>query len=257
MDALIAAGGRGTRYFGRSDPLGKQFINVRGSPLIDYVLPQLKEAGIEKVFIAANPDNWREFLRFNRDFDIELLIDRELRGTHYLPLIFEGSLPQRYVMVYGHHPIVAPHLMQLSAAAAGREFGVSVYTVYEEYEGPKVPVRVDNSGAALFQEPGDGYVQAPWLLNGSTIARLVNDHEKRLRSEGVRTFIGNFIRMAAESEGAAVAGVKAPMPPEIDFPRQLPDVVRFIERQNLQPFRPNEKATVRALVPRQSASQSP
>ena len=51
---LLAAAGKGTRYFGYPSDTGKSHIRVFGHALFTYLLPELTQSGIERLVINVN-----------------------------------------------------------------------------------------------------------------------------------------------------------------------------------------------------------
>ena len=52
--AVIMAGGKGTRMFPISDYVPKPLVKVRNKTLIDYCIDNLKEKGINNIYITYN-----------------------------------------------------------------------------------------------------------------------------------------------------------------------------------------------------------
>jgi dTDP-glucose pyrophosphorylase len=90
--ALVMAGGLGQRLGARTKNTPKPLLPVGGEPILERILKQLEEAGLEEIFISAHylADQIQSFItsRQNRAA-IEILTEADPRGTagalSYLP----------------------------------------------------------------------------------------------------------------------------------------------------------------------------
>lgn len=94
-EAVVLAGGKGTRLATRLNGLPKPLVNVGGSPLLERQLLYLKTYGIRNVTLLVNYKGSiiEDFLRTNNNFglSINLIDDGEPRGTAGAML---AALPQ-------------------------------------------------------------------------------------------------------------------------------------------------------------------
>jgi NDP-sugar pyrophosphorylase family protein len=54
MVAVILAGGQGTRLRPHTDEVPKPLVPVKGKPLIEIILNQMKKSGVSRVYLAVN-----------------------------------------------------------------------------------------------------------------------------------------------------------------------------------------------------------
>lgn len=54
MVAVILAGGQGTRLRPHTDEIPKALVPVKGKPLIEFILIQMKKSGVSLVYLAVN-----------------------------------------------------------------------------------------------------------------------------------------------------------------------------------------------------------
>lgn len=103
--AVILAGGRGTRLATQLRGLPKCLISIDGVPLLQHQILLLKKFGIDNVVLLVNhaADNVKRFLDRNSSFGIriELLDDGHPRGTSGAVLASLDRLNERFVVLYG------------------------------------------------------------------------------------------------------------------------------------------------------------
>lgn len=223
--ALLAAAGKGSRYFGYPHETGKSHIRVFGYPLFTYLLPELRKAGIERIVINVNRGHESDFKSFERFFDVSFHVEPVRDTTSFLPYILEDRLPSQYFFVYGHQPILASHLERQASITDGSSMSVSLYDWYEESK--QLPVVLDSSNRIRFVDPTIeqrvAFIAVPWILLGPEFAKLARDDD-------FRHWPGYYMK-EAQSRGIPITGVQAEMPVEFDFPWQLPSVEEFLARQ--------------------------
>src|SRR3954451_6702682 len=85
FQAVILAGGQGTRLRARLGDLPKPLVDVDGVPLLQRQLTALRDQGIEDVVVLVNyrAEVIRDFARAHDDFGLKLAIidDGEPLGT--------------------------------------------------------------------------------------------------------------------------------------------------------------------------------
>ncbi|MDW8034743.1 MAG: sugar phosphate nucleotidyltransferase, partial [Nitrososphaerota archaeon] len=74
MLGLILAAGKGTRMRPYSNAINKEMSLIGDSPVIEYNVRALADAGIRKAFIVLGEGKWQilEYLRDGRRFNISL-----------------------------------------------------------------------------------------------------------------------------------------------------------------------------------------
>ena len=103
--AVILAGGKGTRLLSRSGALPKTLIDIGGVPLLAHQLRLLQEHGFTKVLLLLN--HMAETIsRYCRDsappgLEISILCDGEMRGTAGAVLHALPQLDEQFAVLYG------------------------------------------------------------------------------------------------------------------------------------------------------------
>lgn len=104
MQAVILAGGKGTRLAPRLDGRPKPLVDVCGRPLLARQLEALEAQGIDEVLLLVNhkAEMVAAFVE-QRDnvAHIDLIDDGEPRGTAGALLAVAGKLHERFLVVYG------------------------------------------------------------------------------------------------------------------------------------------------------------
>jgi histidinol-phosphate phosphatase family protein len=104
MQAVILAGGKGTRLASRLNGRPKPLVDVDGIPLLARQLTQLAEQGVEEAVVLVNhaADQIEAYLS-GRDFGcrVVLIDDGDPRGTAGAVLACLDRLQPRFLVVYG------------------------------------------------------------------------------------------------------------------------------------------------------------
>ena len=105
MQALILAGGQGTRLRARLGNLPKPLIDVDGKPLLQRQIESLRDQGIDDVIVLVNyqADAIRQFCAAHDDFGLRIRIidDGEPLGTSGAVLAIYDLLAPRFLVLYG------------------------------------------------------------------------------------------------------------------------------------------------------------
>ncbi|WP_051442715.1 HAD-IIIA family hydrolase [Mesorhizobium sp. WSM3626] len=105
MQAVILAGGRGTRLRGRIGDLPKSLANIGGKPLLEHQILLAKEHGITRMLILVNhaADQIMEFCnqRKNWGIDVRCVNDGAPRGTAGAVLAVLDLLDDDFLTIYG------------------------------------------------------------------------------------------------------------------------------------------------------------
>ena len=103
--ALILAGGKGTRLRERLADLPKPLIDICGHPLLERQIQLLKQHGFERVLILVNyrAEVIAQFCAENKNFGIEIqcIDDGEPRGTAGSVLAILDHLDEEFLVMYG------------------------------------------------------------------------------------------------------------------------------------------------------------
>jgi histidinol-phosphate phosphatase family protein len=105
MQAVILAGGKGTRLAERLNGQPKPLVDVCGIPLLQRQIETLRISGVDRIVLLVNhkADQIREFCARNASFGIDVAIvdDGDPRGTAGALLACLERLEDRFLVVYG------------------------------------------------------------------------------------------------------------------------------------------------------------
>lgn len=105
MQAVILAGGKGTRLAARLNGRPKPLVDVCGVPLLQRQIEQLTSQGVQDFVVLVNhaADQIIDFLKARHDFGcrIALVDDGDPRGTAGAVLHCLERLDDRFLVVYG------------------------------------------------------------------------------------------------------------------------------------------------------------
>ncbi|TIT01731.1 MAG: HAD-IIIA family hydrolase [Mesorhizobium sp.] len=105
MQAVVLAGGRGTRLRSRISDLPKSLVNVGGRPLLEHQIVLAKQHGIERILILVNHAAERivEFCNQRENWGIDILCvnDGAPRGTAGAVLSVLDLLDDDFLTIYG------------------------------------------------------------------------------------------------------------------------------------------------------------
>ena len=124
MQAVILAGGKGTRLAERLNGKPKPLVDVDGVPLLERQILSLQAHGVTEVLVLVNhaADQIEQFFA-ERDFTcaVHLIDDGAPRGTAGAVLACFDRLAPRFLVVYGDtlFDIDVPHLLQGHERAGG------------------------------------------------------------------------------------------------------------------------------------------
>lgn len=105
VQAVILAGGQGTRLKERLGDLPKPLIDVAGTPLLERQILLLKRYGYQRIIILVNyqADKIEQFCKAHAQWglDISCVDDGEPRGTAGAVLNIFDQLDEEFLVVYG------------------------------------------------------------------------------------------------------------------------------------------------------------
>jgi histidinol-phosphate phosphatase family protein len=105
MQAVILAGGKGTRLASLLNGKPKCLVDVDGVPLLERQIDLLKSHGVDSVILLVNhaAEHVAAFLAEHRNFGIDILLidDGQPRGTGGAVLECLDRLSSRFVVLYG------------------------------------------------------------------------------------------------------------------------------------------------------------
>jgi NDP-sugar pyrophosphorylase family protein len=103
--AVVLAGGRGTRLAALTQQTAKPMLPIGDRPFLEYLLLQLKYQGIKRVLLCTGylADSFRDYFRDGRRFglDIDYSVEAEPAGTGG-PLVFaRANLAEQFFVLNG------------------------------------------------------------------------------------------------------------------------------------------------------------
>lgn len=101
---LVLCAGKGTRMYPLTYTRPKQLLPLCNVPVIDYILPAVRDAGIRHVGMVVSPDSQRlrDHVRTGQqwDLDIQWIVQEEPRGIGHATLVAEPFVNGRPFVVY-------------------------------------------------------------------------------------------------------------------------------------------------------------
>ncbi len=76
MKAVIPAAGYATRLFPLTKNFPKALLEVKGRPIVDYVVDKLNELGVEEIFLVTNSRYFPYFQEWAKDKNIKIVDDK-------------------------------------------------------------------------------------------------------------------------------------------------------------------------------------
>ena len=126
MDALVMAGGRGSRLKMGEKPL----VNLFGRPLIDYVVLALEESLVDRIFISTT-ENVPSTRKWAEDRDLYVL---ETGSYGYVPDMIEAvvksGVKEPIMVIMADLPLVTPEIIDqiIEVYEKRREPALSTHT---------------------------------------------------------------------------------------------------------------------------------
>ena len=110
MIGLILAAGKGTRMRPYSHAINKEMLLIGDSPVIEYSVKALADAGVKKIFIVLGEGKWQifEYLRDGSRFNVSLSYiyqdlgeKEEKKGTAKAIQAAENWINEDFIVIYG------------------------------------------------------------------------------------------------------------------------------------------------------------
>ncbi|MEA1957853.1 MAG: bifunctional sugar-1-phosphate nucleotidylyltransferase/acetyltransferase, partial [Euryarchaeota archaeon] len=174
MKAVILAAGEGKRMRPLTYERPKVMLPVAGKPLVEHLLGEVKEAGInEFIFVVGYHDETiRDYFGVGKrwDVDIQYVTQKTQLGTADALRRTEGLVADKFLMLNGDTIVSAEDIKRVSCVASSSEIALGVIKVKnpEDYgvietEGEKItkihekmkepPSNLINAGVYLLNEP--------------------------------------------------------------------------------------------------------
>lgn len=150
--AVILAGGRGTRLKPLTDTIPKPMIPIKGKPFLEYLLENLRDQGIEKVLLLLGylPHKIKSYFGDGSSFGIE--IDYSISDVQYETgrriKLAEDKIEQFFLLMYcdNYWPMRLKH-MWAKFINSGVAAQITVYANKDNYT--KHNVRMDDKGLVI------------------------------------------------------------------------------------------------------------
>lgn len=214
--AVILAGGKGTRLQSRLGGRPKPLVDVLGVPLLERQLLALKDAGIREAIVLVNheADQIASFCKAHSSWGLSLTLidDGEPRGTAGAVLQIRDRLADEFLVVYGD-TLFEVDLERLYAAHRSEPRADATLLLHPN-DHPKDSdlVELDADGFVTAFHP---YPHAPgtWLPNLVNAAMYVIDRRLlssvEVREGGILDFAKQYFP-AALAGGARLRGYRSP-----------------------------------------------
>lgn len=104
MEAVVLAGGKGSRLLPHTAEIPKPLVPVGERPIVEILLHQLKKAGVSRVYLAVNhlSELIREALGDGSRFGLELVYSKEEVPLSTVgPLKLIDGLPENFIVANG------------------------------------------------------------------------------------------------------------------------------------------------------------
>lgn len=170
MQAVILAGGKGTRLAERLQGRPKPLIDVDGVPLLQRQIEHLRDQGVTEFIVLVNhaADQIEAFFAAHQDFGcrVTTIDDGEPRGTAGAVLACMDRLADRFLVVYGD-TLFSIDVGRMLAAHAASEAGGTLFLHPNDHPHDSDLVELDDDDRVTAFHP---YPHPP----GAILANQVN-----------------------------------------------------------------------------------
>jgi len=189
MDAVISAGGKGTRLGILTEEIPKALILIAGKPVLQYQLEELERCGVEKVWLLTGYLNERieAFLRRgNYPFPIEIISEPYPLGTAGGLATLRGRIEASFFFIYGDIIFsVDLKTMAVEHHAKGNQITMFVHPNSHPYDSDIVSVDVTGRVTAILPKhvsrpsPYDNLVNSGIYILEPSICEVIEPGVKR------------------------------------------------------------------------------
>lgn len=171
--AVILAGGKGTRLRERLGDLPKPLVNICGKPLLERQIELLKRYGYSRVLILVNHAAQRvvDFCvaREHWGLEIECINDGEPRGTAGALLAVMDRLDEEFLVVYGDTMLEVDLQRFQAYHYASRDVDATLFLHPNDHPQDSDLVEIDDDGRILgfYPYPHDPQRYYPNLVNAA------------------------------------------------------------------------------------------
>lgn len=172
MQAVILAGGKGTRLADRLGGRPKPLVDVCSVPLLQRQIETLRDNGVDRIVLLVNhkAEQIRDFCSLKDDFGVSVTIidDGEPRGTAGALLACLDVLEERFLVVYGDTLFDIDILRMVAAhEGAGADVTLLVHPNDHPADSDLVSTKEDGQIAAFHAYPHDPDAILPNLVNAA------------------------------------------------------------------------------------------
>jgi UDP-N-acetylglucosamine diphosphorylase / glucose-1-phosphate thymidylyltransferase / UDP-N-acetylgalactosamine diphosphorylase / glucosamine-1-phosphate N-acetyltransferase / galactosamine-1-phosphate N-acetyltransferase len=185
--AVILAAGRGTRMREMTAELPKPMLEVRGQPVLQYIVEGLRDAGVQKflIIVGYRADAVRNFFgngsRFNIDIEYSTQVTQDGTGR-VVDLAREFVDNSPFVLAYGDILIDPANYNRIVCLTEDVEAIVSVTRGEDVSKGGAVFVNERMELVDLREKPKPGEATSPWYNAGLyTFRPSIFDFTAKLR----------------------------------------------------------------------------
>lgn len=216
--ALIMCGGKALRFGGRD----KSFVEYKGKPLIEYLLHSLRKAGIKKIIIICNKENYLKVRECTKKiFDKFKIISNPPSRFRGGINISRKYLNRWFLLVAGNQPLESEHIEKMiKIFKKNKSWVVSLYKKKISSEKTLVSISKD-----FKIKKGRGYVmQHPFILSKDII--------KFQKKDAFNIKIEKSIKKRIDKIN--IYGVLSKAPPEFDNEKMLINTLKYLKQRNIE-----------------------
>jgi histidinol-phosphate phosphatase family protein len=186
--AVILAGGRGTRMRPLTDTLPKPMVEFHGRPFLEYLIEMLREQGFERVLLLLGylprliQDHFGDGRRFGVDIDYSVSAPGDLTVSRIQ--LAEARIERNFLLMYcdNYWPMEIDRMWR-HYRALGAPAMVTVYGNRDGYRPGKDSVRVDDRGfVEVFDRdrrtPGLHGVEISYAILDKSVLELLPERDE-------------------------------------------------------------------------------
>ncbi len=171
MQALILAGGEGTRLRPLTSTIAKPVVPLAGRPFLSYMLDWLRGHGVDRAILSCGflAESVRDVLRDGTDYGVRLSYLEEPRplGTGGAVKFAQRLLDERFLVLNGDVLTDIDLTAQLEAhGRTGAMLTLALHSVEDTSAYGLVRCEPDGAVAEFVEKPGPGYAEAGLINTG-------------------------------------------------------------------------------------------
>ena len=232
--ALIAAGGKGTRLLPETNPSGsKVLIEHNGKTLFEYLIDSLMEGGVQRFIVSTGYHTDRKIREIVRRKKIEAIVMpiSECGSFKWIPYYVQDILDERFMLVCGHQPLDPQFVGEMLDASENSGYVASAYQgdLYKLERAAKM--RIFYSFQEKRIELGKGrfdpkklsakfFIDSPYILTKDIVSEFSDNNDEGEYSSYI---------LKRWTNGELVSVVKSPTPPEFDYDEEFDRTIESLE----------------------------